>query len=103
MAGVQHVEAAVRKRNLLPEPSSTLEFMTKGFAGQDFFLAARRSRLYLSIRIGEISSNVLLPIASSSGRERNSSCTHVRLLVFAHGINVSAMKSRNFGASTFLP
>src|SRR6266852_3053806 len=44
MAGVQHVEAAVRERNLLPEPSPALEFMTKGFSGQDFFLAASRSR-----------------------------------------------------------
>ena len=42
---------------------------------------ARRSRLYFSTSIGEISSIVLLPIVSISGRERNSSCTHVRLLV----------------------
>src|ERR1043166_10069105 len=64
-------------------------------------LVARRSRLYFSIRIGEISSIGLLPSALISGRERNSSCTHVRLLILDQGRKVSVMKSRSNGAGVF--
>jgi hypothetical protein len=54
--------------------------------------------LYFSIRIGEISFIGLLPSALINGRERNSSCTHVRLLTLDQGRKVSAMKSRSNGA-----